>query len=60
MPIALCLLFQAISLLALIIVARFEWQILLFILLAFPAVALGLNGVWNAHYLLAATRRAGG
>jgi hypothetical protein len=26
----------------------------------FPAIVLALNGVWNLHYLLAATKRAGG
>jgi len=29
-------------------------------LLVYPAVALALNGVWNLHYLVAATKRAGG
>jgi len=29
-------------------------------LLIFPAIVLALNGVWNLHYLLAATKRAGG
>jgi hypothetical protein len=39
---------------------RFDWFLLLVMLLGFPAVALALNSVWNLHYLLAATKRAGG
>ncbi len=60
LPIICCLLFQAAGMSVLMLFARFDWRLILFVLLAFPAVALGLNGVWNAHYLLAATRRAGG
>lgn len=57
-PVSVCLFLQAVGLLVLIMFGV-EWRFLVF-LLAFPAVALGLNGVWNVHYLLAATRRAGG
>ena len=45
------------SLIALAVVIA--W-LLLVMVLGFPAVAVALNGVWNLHYLLAATRRAGG
>lgn len=30
------------------------------LLLAFPAIALAINGVWNLYYMVFATRRAGG
>ncbi|HEY2827728.1 MAG TPA: hypothetical protein VGJ04_09035, partial [Pirellulales bacterium] len=59
-PTLFCLAFQAVAVLALMLCGRFEWLLLLVMLLGFPAVALGLNGVWNLHYLLAATKRAGG
>jgi hypothetical protein len=59
-PTLFCLAFQAIAVLALMLCGRFEWLLLLVMLLGFPAVALALNGVWNLHYLLAATKRAGG
>jgi hypothetical protein len=59
-PVAGCLLFQAVGLVALMPVGNFAWATALLVVLAFPAIAFGLNGVWNAHYLLAATRRAGG
>jgi hypothetical protein len=59
-PTFFCLAFQAVAVLALMLCGRFEWILLLAMLLGFPAVALALNGVWNLHYLLAATKRAGG
>jgi len=59
-PTLFCLVFQAVAVLALMLCGRFEWILLLAMLLGFPAVALALNGVWNLHYLLAATKRAGG
>jgi len=59
-PTLFCLAFQAVAVLALMLCGRFEWILLLAMLLGFPAVALALNGVWNLHYLLAATKRAGG
>jgi len=59
-PIGLCLAFQAFGILVLMACARYEWSMLLLVLLGFPAVALALNGVWNLHYLLAASKRAGG
>lgn len=58
-PTLFCLAFQALAVVALMLCGRFEWLLLLVMLLGFPAVALGLNGVWNLHYLLAATKRAG-
>jgi hypothetical protein len=59
-PTLFCLVFQAVAVLVLMLFGRFEWILLLAMLLGFPAVALALNGVWNLHYLLAATKRAGG
>jgi hypothetical protein len=59
-PTLFCLAFQAMAVLALMLCGRFEWMLLLVMLLGFPAVAFALNSVWNLHYLLAATKRAGG
>ena len=51
---------QAAGLVPLLIYARFDWPILLLLILAYPAIALALNSVWNLHYLLSATKRAAG
>ncbi len=59
-PTAFCLLLQALGIAVLMLFARFDWLVMLGLLLAFPAVVLALNGVWNLHYLLAATKQAGG
>jgi hypothetical protein len=59
-PTALCLACQAPGVVVLLIYARLDWLLIPLLLLAYPAVALALNGVWNLHYLLSATRRAGG
>lgn len=59
-PIVLCLAFQALGVLALSCIAGFQWPMLLCLALAYPAIALALNGVWNLHYLLSATKRAAG
>jgi Putative ABC exporter len=59
-PTFFCLAFQAVAVLALMLCGRFDWFLLFVMLLGFPAVTLALNGVWNLHYLLAATKRAGG
>jgi len=59
-PVALCLAFQAIGVVALMSFARFDWFMMLFFLLAYPAAAVAINSVWNLHYLLAGTKRAGG
>jgi hypothetical protein len=59
-PTAFCLALQALGVLLLVIFARLDWRTMLLMLFAFPAIALALNGVWNLHYLLAATKRAGG
>lgn len=58
-PTALCLALQAPCILLLLIYSHFSWSLVLLVVLAYPAVALGLNSVWNLHYLLTATRRAG-
>ena len=59
-PTTFCLVFQAVGILMLVIFAHFDWLTALVSLLIFPAIVLALNGVWNLHYLLAATKRAGG
>jgi hypothetical protein len=59
-PTAFCLAFQGLGIVVLMILSGFDWLMVLLMLLAFPAVAFALNGVWNLHYLLAATRRASG
>ena len=59
-PTAFCLAFQAFGIIVLTIYARFDWPTMLLMVLAYPAVALALNSVWNLHYLLSATKRAGG
>jgi hypothetical protein len=59
-PTLLCLLFQAAGIAVLFLFARFDLLMAIGVLLAFPAVALALNAVWNLHYLLAMSRRAGG
>jgi len=51
---------QAVGLLALLVLGRVEWPLLLLFLFAYPAIALALNSVWNLHYLLTAAKRAGG
>ena len=59
-PTLLVLASQAVGLVPLLIFARFPWPLLLLLLLGYPAIALGLNSVWNLHYLFTATRQAGG
>ncbi len=59
-PTALCILFQALGFLILSLFARFEWYLLLLLILVYPAVAFTLSAVWNLHYLLSATKRVGG
>lgn len=59
-PTAFCLAFQALGMVVLMMLSGFDWLMMLLMLLAFPAVALALNGIWNLHYLLAATKRASG
>jgi Putative ABC exporter len=58
-PTALCLVFQAFGVAWLFLVARIDGLTVLLCLLAFPAATLAINGVWNLHYLLSATKRAG-
>jgi hypothetical protein len=59
-PTILCLAFQFLGMIVLMISSRFDLLPAIVMLLGFPAVALALNGVWNLHYLLAASKRAGG
>lgn len=59
-PTAFCLLLQAPCIVALVWYASFPPLILLLLVLAFPAIGIALNSVWNLHYLLAATKRAAG
>jgi hypothetical protein len=59
-PTAFCLALQAPCIIALLLYAKFPWLLLLIVPMAFPAIVLALNTVWNMHYLLAATQRASG
>jgi hypothetical protein len=59
-PTAFCLALQAPCVIALLYYGKFPWLLLIAIPLAYPAVVLALNIVWNIHYLLAATQRAAG
>jgi len=59
-PTLFCLAFQALGIGLLMICGRFDWPVLALMLFGYPAIALALNGVWNLHYLLSATKRAGG
>ena len=59
-PAGCVLLCQAVGLVPLLIYARFDWPIGLLLILAYPAIALALNCVWNLFYLWSATRRAAG
>jgi hypothetical protein len=59
-PTAFCLAFQGLGIGLLMIYGRFDWPVLVLMLFGYPAIALALNGVWNLHYLLSATKRAGG
>jgi hypothetical protein len=59
-PTAFCLGFQGIGIAVLAYNIRFQWYTIALILLTYPAVALALNGVWNLHYLISATKNAGG
>ncbi|MBC8001249.1 MAG: hypothetical protein H7X97_01560 [Opitutaceae bacterium] len=59
-PTALCLAFQALGIVLLMFFGGFKWEMLLLLFFAFPAIAIALNGVWNLHYLLAASKRAAG
>ncbi|HSU57351.1 MAG TPA: putative ABC exporter domain-containing protein, partial [Candidatus Dormibacteraeota bacterium] len=58
-PTIFCVLFQTAGVCLLFLFGPLEWPLVLVVVFGFPAVALGLNGVWNLHYLLSATRRAG-
>jgi hypothetical protein len=59
-PTLLVLASQAGGLVPLLIFGQFPWPWILVFLLGYPAIALGLNAVWNLHYLLSATRQATG
>jgi len=59
-PTIFCLAFQIVGILVLMVFAHFDWLMALLSIVMFPAIVLALNGVWNLHYLLAATKRAGG
>ncbi len=59
-PTLFCLALQAPCILALLWYARFSTLTLLLVVLAYPAIGLAMNSVWNLHYLLAAVKRASG
>jgi hypothetical protein len=57
-PVVFCLAFQALGVAMLTVYASFDWTTMLLMLLAYPAVTLAVNAIWNLHYLFGATRRA--
>jgi hypothetical protein len=59
-PSVLCLMFQGIAVGLLAAFGRFEWTLVVLLVVAYPAIALAVNGVCNLHYLLVATRRVSG
>jgi hypothetical protein len=59
-PTVFCLALQAPCIIALLFYGNFPWFLMIAIPLAYPAVVLALNIVWNIHYLLSATQRASG
>jgi len=59
-PTAFCLALLAPCIIALVVSSNFSVLTTLLIALAYPAVALALNAVWNIHYLIAAAKRAAG
>jgi hypothetical protein len=59
-PTLCCLAFQSVGVAVLMCFARFDWIVIVLVLLAFPAIVLAVNCVWNLHYLLSAAKRAGG
>ena len=59
-PTAFCLALQVPCIGALLYYGKFSWLLAVLMPLAYPAVALALNTVWNIHYLVAATQRAAG
>jgi hypothetical protein len=59
-PVAFCLALQAPCIFALLIYAPFSWKLCLLVLLAYPAVALALNGTWNLYYFITAARHGSG
>jgi len=58
-PTFLCLMYQAAGIAVLFLFAQVNLVMALLVLLAFPAVALALNTVWNLNYLLSAFKRSG-
>jgi hypothetical protein len=50
-PTGFCLGFQALGIAALMFYARLDRTVLVLIALAYPAIALAVNSVWNLHYL---------
>lgn len=59
-PTLFCVALQAPCILALVWYAPFNLWVLALVVLAYPAVSLALNAVWNLHYLLAAAKRCAG
>jgi hypothetical protein len=59
-PTGLCLAFQFVGLVVLVMFGHLSLLTKVFMLLAYPAVALALNAVWNLHYVLAAAKRLAG
>jgi hypothetical protein len=59
-PTILVLACQTAGVVALVVLGSLPWSVLVLLPLVYLAIALGLNCVWNLHYLMAATRQAGG
>jgi hypothetical protein len=59
-PASFCLAGQMLGLLALLVYGQLQWSTIIVMLLAYPAIAVALNGVWNLHYLRSAAKRLGG
>jgi hypothetical protein len=59
-PTMFCVALQAPCILALVWYSPFNLLVGALLVLAFPAVSLALNAVWNLHYLLAAAKRSAG
>ena len=65
-PIGLCLAFQSLGIISLIVYGRFNSTLatgsalaeLLAVVLSYPAVAMAVNAIWNTHYLLSNAHRS--
>ncbi len=66
-PILLCLAFQSLGIISLLVYGRFNSPLgtaramaeLVAVVLSYPAVAIAVNAIWNTHYLLSNAHRSG-